>query len=142
MICWAPLLLAGYFFGIETPWHHQADISGMYAEVQTCRDGFGTHLKAGQGAWVAGGIHYGATWDLGNEWALTVQPAVGLSYFNNHHPLNGQRQIGRFEVGVGVLVSKGKFVVGGELLHQSNGEGWKPTNVGIDGVGLKAGWTF
>ena len=141
MICWAPLLLAGYFFGIETPWHHQADISGMYAEAQTCRDGLGAHVKAGQGAWVAGGIHYGFTWDLGNAWALTVQPAIGLSYSNTFNP-NGYRQITRFEVGTGVLVSKGDWIVGGEYLHQSNGEGWEPTNVGLDGVGVKVGRRF
>ena len=141
MICFAPLLMAGYFMGITTPWHHQANVSGAYAEVQTCRDGLGAHLKAGEGEWVAGGVHYGLTKEFGDGWAITVQPAFGLSYFNNFNP-NGYRQVGRFEVGLGVLVSKGRFVVGTEYLHQSNGSGFKPTNVGIDGAGVKVGWTF
>ena len=141
MICWAPVLFAGYFIGIQTPWHSQADVSGVYAEAQTCRDGIGAHVKGGAGEWVAGGIHYGLTKEFKNGWALTLQPAVGLSYFNNIHP-NGYRQIGRFEVGVGVLVSKGELIAGVEYLHQSNGEGWNPTNVGVDGVGIKTGWRF
>lgn len=142
MMCWAPLMLVGYFMGVETSWHTQPDVSGMYAELQTCRDGIGAHVKAGIGGWVAGGVHYGITKEIGQGWAITIQPAVGLSYFNRHHPVNGQRQIGRFEVGLGVVISNGSVVVGTEYLHMSNGEGMKPTNIGIDGVGVKIGRTF
>lgn len=141
MICWAPVLLAGYFMGVETSWHHQADVSGVYAEVQTCRDGLGAHAKVGSGEWVAGGVQYGWSKPLGSGFELTIQPAVGLSYFNYIHP-NGYRQIGRFEVGLGVLVSKGKWIGGVEYLHMSNGTGWNPANVGVDGVGFKVGQMF
>lgn len=140
-MCFAPIVFVGWLVGIETPWHRQPDISGVYGEVQTCRDGLGAHVKAGQGAWVAGGLHYGMTWDLGDGWSVTVQPAAGLSYFNHFAP-NGYRQIGRFELGAGVLVSRGAWSVGVEYLHMSNGSGFKPTNAGLDGVGVKVGRGF
>lgn len=138
-LCFAPIVFAGYFAGIETSWHHQPDISGAYVEAQTCKDGLGAHVKAGQGVWVAGGVHYGFTWPLGYGFSMTIQPAIGGSYFNKHHPVTGERQIGRFEVGLGVLVSKEQFSLGCDYLHMSNGEGHHPGNIGADGIGCKVG---
>lgn len=140
-LCLAPLVLLGYAWTIQTSWHHSADVDAFYAQAQTCKTGFGLHGKVSAAPWVSGGLHYGWTWEPKPEVELTVQPQLGLSYFNVEGP-NGHRQIGRFEVGMALMASFRRVHVVLEYQHMSNGEGTHPGNVGLDLVGLSTGWRF
>lgn len=141
-LCWVPLLLVGYAQTIETTWHHTKNISGPYVELQTCKTGLGVHGKVGTEPWVSGGVHYGFTWDPMEKVQLTLQPQVGLSYSNTINPVNHVRQITKFEVGLGGMLSYHKYHAGVEYIHMSNGSGWNPGNIGVDQVGFQVGYSF
>lgn len=140
MLCWAPLLIFGGTYAIQTPWHHTERVEAPYVEVQSCRDGVGVHVAAGPEPWVVAGVHYGWTTPLVKGWELTIQPKLGLSYSNTIHPWQG-RQVTRFEVGVSATICQGSWCVVGGYRHLSNGEGWSPGNVGLDflegGIGFR-----
>jgi Lipid A 3-O-deacylase (PagL) len=141
MMCLAPLLLVGYAWTVQTDWHRSADRDAPYVQLQSCKTGLGVHAKASAAPWGAGGLHYGFTWEPVREVELTVQPQVGLSYFNSVQ--RGEyRQIGRFELGLAVMASWRRAHVSVEYTHLSNGEGWKPTNVGMDLVAVQTGWRW
>lgn len=141
--CLAPLLLVGYAFTMQTDWHRSANMDAPYVQVQTCKTGFGLHGKVSGAPWVTGGVHYGFTWrPAEGEMEITLQPHLGLSYFNYQVLPRASRQIGRFEVGAMLLLSYRDAHVGLEYIHLSNGEGWEQTNVGMDLIGVQTGWRF
>jgi len=140
-MCLAPLLLVGYAQSIQTSWHTSHDISGPYAQVQTCKDGLGAHVKVGQ-EWVTYGLQYGFTWHITERYSVTLQPQGGGSYSNTIHPHSGIRQITKFEGGVALMLSNGKMVMSAEYTHQSNGRGLDPTNAGQDLIGFQVGYSF
>ena len=117
-------------------------LSGAYAEVQTCQDRLGAHLKGGEAGWIAGGLHYGFTWHPAEQWALTLQPKFGLSYSNHIHHLNHVRQITKFELGIGAMVTYQHFIIGVGYTHMSNGQGFVPSNIGADLGEFSAGYSF
>mgnify|MGYP001187785187 CR=1 FL=1 len=141
MLCLIPLLLVGYSATIHTAWHVSQNSDAPYVQAQTCKTGLGLHGKVSAAPWASGGVHYGMTWSPSKDIELTVQPQVGLSYFNQHHPY-GHRQIGRFEVGLALMVSYQRVHLNLEYTHLSNGEGSSPTNIGLDLVGLQVGYAF
>lgn len=141
ILCWVPLILLGYSYTIETSWHQSANVDAPYVQVQSCKDGLGVHGMVSAAPWASGGVHYGFTKTY-KKVSMTLQPKLGLGYFNHHHPVNRQRQIGRFEVGLAAMVQVERYVLSVEYTHLSNGEGWKPTNIGLDLVGVQMGMTF
>lgn len=139
-LCWVPLVIVGGNYALQTDWHHSEHITAPFVEVQTCRDGLGAHLAGGPEPWVAGGIHYGWTQNLGQGWSVTLQPKAGLSYSNTMHPWQG-RQVTKFEVGLNLLVCWDRWCGVAGYRHMSNGKGYDPSNAGVDflegGVGIQ-----
>ncbi len=141
-LCFAPFLILGFSHAVQTSWHTSESINAPYAEVQTCRDGLGAHLAASTHPWVAGGVHYGFTWHLNEEWALTIQPKAGLSYSNTIDPASNYRQITRFELGVQTNLCRNDWCGVAGYRHMSNGRGSVETNAGIDLIEFGIGKRF
>lgn len=141
LLCFAPLVLAGYAGTIQTSWHTSADISGPYAEIQSCKDGLGLRLAAGE-KWVQVGPQLGYTVKLGGPWSITGQAFGGLGYSNTHHPVTGIRQVTKWNGGLAVMLNYGAWSVRGAYSHSSNGRGIDPTNHGQDQYLISAGYTF
>jgi hypothetical protein len=141
MLCLAPILLLGYVTTIQTPWHTSAEMHPMMAQIQTCKDRLGLHLKVGAEPWVAGGLHYGFTWPIAQNMEFTIQPQMGFSYSNTHHPTQG-RQVTKFEAGLAFMLTYNRTVVSLEYTHMSNGKGVDPTNAGVDLWAIQVGYRF
>lgn len=139
LLCLAPLILAGYAGTIQTSWHTSADISGPYAEVQTCKQGFGLRA-AGSSEWVQFGPQFGYEQRLGDDWAITLQAHGGLGYSNTHHPMTGVRQVTKWNGGLSLILSVDRYHAKVGYDHMSNGSGLNPANVGQDlwstGIGV------
>lgn len=140
-LCVAPLLLLGYSATIQTDWHTSKDISGPYAEAQTCQDGFGARLAFGA-EWVQVGPQFGYTVPLGDDWIVTFQAHGGLGYSNTHHPHTGIRQVTKFNGGVAIILSVDRYSVKAGYDHMSNGRGTDPTNAGQDMWTMGVGYSF
>ena len=142
MFCFEPYIALGALvYGIETQWHKQEDLTGAYAQVQTCTRGIGAYLKGDQ-EWVAGGVQYGFVFDLTEKVTLTIQPQGGGSYSNTINPKNGIRQITKFHAGLGIVLSYKNYSVSVEYNHMSNGQGITLRNEGQDNIGVQVGYTF
>ena len=141
LFCLAPFILAGYAGTIQTDWHTSADISGPYAEVQTCKDGLGGRVAFGA-EWVQVGPQYGYTVPLGDDWSITLQAHGGMGYSNTHHPVSGVRQITKWNGGLAVLLSVDRYSVKVGYDHSSNGRGLDPTNAGQDQWSVGVGYSF
>lgn len=139
MFCFAPLIMAGYLFTVQTSWHHSENVSAPYLEVQTCESGMGAHVKASAAGLYGAGIHYGFTHEFNEKWRITFQPKGGASYAD--HPIHELPLRTQFEVGAGVLVGYEQFRMGIEYWHLSNA-GLRDPNIGVDMIGLTTGWTF
>lgn len=141
MVCLLPLILIGYVGTIQTSWHTSADISGPYAEVQTCKDGLALRGAVGN-QWVQVGPQYGYSATLPYGLALTGQIHGGLGYSNTIHPVSNIRQITTLNLGFSVLISKERYYLKGGYDHMSNGRGIDPTNAGQDFWSIAGGLTF
>lgn len=140
MLCLVPLLIVGYAQTIQTNWHTSHDISGVYAEVQTCREGLGGRTAFAQD-WVQIGPQYGLSVSLGGSWSMTWQVHGGLGYSNTIHP-SGVRAVTKWNGGVSFLIHYGSYNLAVGYDHMSNGRGVDPTNSGQDMVSLGMGYTF
>ncbi len=139
MFCLLPLLLIGYAQSINTSWHHNQDISGAYAEVQTCKEGFGARV-AGNNQWIQAGPQYGHTIALSESLSLTAQIHGGLGYSNEHY--NNHRQITLYNGGVAFILSYQSYSVKLGVDHMSNGRGLVETNRGQDMATFALGKEF
>ena len=139
MICFAPLILAGYMLTLQPNQYHTSNVDGASVEVQSCEVGLGAHVKAVSSGLLGAGLHWG--WQVVQEgpWSLTVQPKAGLSYTTT--PRWELPATGQFELGLGVLVGYEDWRVGVEYWHLSNAGLAKP-NIGLDMVGLTVGQRF
>ena len=141
LFCLAPFILAGYAGTIQTDWHTSADISGPYAEVQTCKDGFGARVAFGE-KFVQVGPQFGYTIPLGDDWSITLQAHGGMGYSNTHHPNTGVRQVTKWNGGLAVLLNVDRYSVKIGYDHSSNGRGLDPTNAGQDQWSVGVGYSF
>lgn len=141
LLCLAPLVLAGYAGTIQTSWHTSQDLSGGYAEAQTCKDGLGLRLAAST-EWVQVGPQLGVTVIQGQGWAMTIQAHGGLGYSNTHHPRTGVRQVTKWNGGISVVMGVDRVHVKAGYDHMSNGRGIDPTNAGQDFFTVAGGLSF
>lgn len=141
LFCLAPFILAGYAGSIQTDWHHSADISGPYAEIQTCKDGFGARLAFGA-EWVQVGPQMGMTWPIGGAWSFTARINGGLGYSNTHHPTTRVRQVTTLNAGASVSLNYARYSLVVSYQHMSNGRGIDPTNAGQDQWSVGVGYSF
>ena len=136
MICFAPLILAGYMLTLQPNQYHTSEVDGASVEVQSCEVGLGAHGKAVSSGLLGAGLHWG--WQVAQEgpWSLLVQPKAGLSYTTT--PRRELPATGQFELGMGVLVGYEEWRVGLEYWHLSCANLCAP-NIGLDMVGLTFG---
>lgn len=138
MICFAPLVMAGYLFTMQPNQSHVTNMDGGLLEVQTCEQGLGLQGKASTSGLYGLGAHYGMQIELG-QFALTVQPFGGVSYVD--HPVHELPQRTQFEIGAELLVSYKQARVGVQYWHLSNAGMTRP-NIGLDMIGVTMGWSF
>lgn len=141
-LCLVPVVMLLYGTTIQTEWHHSADISGVYGQIQTCKDGLGAHAKIAE-EWVTFGVQYGLTFNITERVEFTMQPQAGGSYSNTTHPESRVRQVTKFEAGLALMLTYDqRYVVNLEYTHMSNGQGLSPTNAGQDVYGVGVGYIF
>jgi len=140
-LCLAPIIMLGYASTIQTSWHTSKDISGPYAEIQSCATGLGGRVAFGE-EWVQVGPQYGLAIELPKGWSILTQAHGGLGYSNTHHPESGIRQVTKWNGGLSLMLSNGNYVLKGGYDHMSNGRGIDPTNHGQDMWTIAAGYRF
>ena len=138
MLCFAPLVLAGHLFTVQTPWHQTNNYDGPVVEVQSCESGVGLHAKASSTGLYGTGLHYGFTKEVG-DFSITFQPKAGISYVDRPEPALPLRT--QFEVGAQLLIGLADFRVSVEYWHLSNA-GLRSPNIGLDMIGVTTGWVF
>lgn len=138
MICLIPLILLGYSHSVQTSWHHNTPVSGLYGEVQSCQEGVGIRLAASD-QWVQVGPQYGYSFQVG---PVIVTPSIhgGLGYSNEIH--RRRRQISYFNVGIGINIQYDHLIIKGGYEHMSNGQFGHPSNHGQDMLLVGGGYVF
>lgn len=137
-MCWAPLVLIGYLFTMQTAWHRTPSENGTLLEVQSCERGIGVDAKASSSGLYGLGLQYGLGSQRG-DWSVTLLPKAGLSYIDHPNPALPLRT--QFEVGAQLLVGYQRFRIGVEYWHLSNA-GLRAPNIGLDLLAIQTGWIF
>ena len=139
MICFAPLIMAGYLMTVQTSWHHTENVDGMIIDVQTCETGLGLHVRGTTSGLYGLGTQYGFTYQFDDKWSLTFQPRAGFSYTSTpRYELPATTQ---FELGSQLILGYGDMRVSLDYWHLSNA-GLVDPNIGLDTISLMAGWRF
>lgn len=137
-MCLAPLLLIGYLFTMQTPWHQTSVVTAPMVEVQTCETGWGLDAKASTAGFYGVGGQYGWQWTQ-EHYRLGLLPKVGFSAVD--HPEPALPLGTQFEVGLQVLGGYDQWRMGIEYWHLSNA-GLKSPNIGMDFLVLQTGVAF
>lgn len=138
MLCFAPILLAGYLTAIQTPWHHTTHVVSPMIEVQTCETGVGFDVKAASSGFYGVGTQYGWRWST-NDYSIGLLPKAGFSFVD--HPEPALPLGTQFELGLQLLGGYQRTRLGLEYWHLSNA-GLKSPNIGMDFLVLQVGWAF
>jgi len=138
MMCFAPVLLAGYLMTLHPNSWHVSSFDGALVEVQTCDRGLGLDLKASTAGIGSLSLQYGLQMAAGN-WSFTFTPKAGVGYFDHAVPeLSSQVN---FSLGAQVLVGYRRARVAFEYWHQSNAY-LGDVNAGLDMLAFTGGWQF
>jgi hypothetical protein len=129
----------GALFTIQPNAAHVSNVDGGVVEIQSCESGLGLHGRIQTAGLYGLGLHYGFTKEIDDHWRVTFQPRAGLSYTGEaRYELPATHQ---FELGAQLLVGYDQFRVGIDYWHLSNAGLVKP-NIGLDMIGVVAGWAF
>lgn len=139
-LCFAPVLLAGLVNTSAVFSTHQPQTNSVMIEAQTCNKGLGLVATAAPNSGLYGfGVQYAARVPLGEHFALTLTPQVGISHDTHgyrHLPLHTQ-----FEVGGEIALSYDKVSVSYKYWHLSNAH-LKSPNLGLDMSAVLVGYSF
>ena len=112
--------------------------SGQQISISTCERGIGLNVMASTNGLYSADMQYGLATSFG-DFSISFAPRVGISYVD--HTVKELPQVTQFSVGAGVYVGYQQVRVGAELRHFSNA-GITDGNIGLNGIGLVAGWAF
>ena len=137
-MCFAPLLLVGYLFTVQTAWHQTTTMDAPIIEVQTCETGLALEGKVAASGLLAGGLQYGWQWTA-CDLSLTAQPKAGFSHaLQPVYELPSQTQ---FQLAFQLLFGYQHARIGVEYIHFSNA-GMASPNIGLDLIAVMGGWSF
>jgi hypothetical protein len=138
MLCFAPVILAGYLFTLHPNHSHVTSLNDPLLEAQTCERGPGLDAKvtaSGMGSLQA---QYGLAHTDG-DWTFILTPKAGGAILPSHvreltSPVN-------FSLGLQTTIGYQHARVALEYWHQSNAS-LGHRNAGLDMVAVMGGWAF
>lgn len=140
MMCFAPVVLAGYLFTLHPNVHNRiTSIEEPLVEVQTCDRGVGLDLKATQSGIGSLQAQYGIVTVQSGPWSLIVTPKLGGAILPYH--VRELTSTVNFSLGLQTTVGYDRARVALEWWHQSNAF-LGGCNAGLDFLALMGGWAF
>lgn len=144
----APLILIGYasMFGTSID-RYPFESNTPQLELRTGYVSIGGYINATPTGLYAGGIHYGFSHTMSDNWSVSVIPHFGVSHTD--HMIAALPSYTQFDVGTGVYAIYEHLVMGINASHWSNGNAvfnWSDSagrqNVGINMVVVQIGYIF
>lgn len=138
MVCFEPLLLAGYLLTLQPNATHVSRLDAPLIEMQSCERGVGLDARAATSGVFGLMGQYGFQWQSG-DWSYTLIPKAGLGY-HDVMLLEQQSKL-NFSLDAQFLIGYKSGRVGLEYWHMSNA-GLGDRNAGLDVFAATFGWKF